>query len=274
MARDSGEVARQIGAFAARFRRYSLYNTVLILLQHPGASWVQGRRGWARLGRRVRRGARPIHIRAPALDPDCQDPTRAFRDVRVHDVADTVGPEATLAPAQFPAPAGGELAAARLVADLEAWVAGSGLRLAFTPPNAREEASTDGVWIRVRGGLDPHTRAARLAHEIAHVLLHFRPAAGRPALVEGPGGPPERRARELEAELTAFLLLAAAGLDPTAGSAAYLANWGASAGQVEAAFPRCLAAASRVLRECRRRRYRRLGPGPAAAAGRAERACA
>jgi hypothetical protein len=275
MERDRGEVARRIAAFAARFREYTFQNTLLILLQRPDASWVLGRHGWEDLGRRVRRGARPIRIRAPRLARGCRGGAAAFRDVRVWDVGDTEGPAAALEAGERPPPAGDEVAAARLVADLEAWVEGSGLRLGVTPPNAREEASTDGIWVRVRAGGNPHARAARLAHEIAHVLLHFRREPGGAVIIDGadilPGSPVE----ELEAELTAFLLLAGAGLDPTAGSACYLASWRATATRVEAAFPHCLAVASRVLRDCRRRRYRRVGPWVRdAGAGPARRACA
>lgn len=88
----------------ARFHQYSFANTVLILVQQPGASRVGGFQTWRRLGRQVRRGEHAIWILAPvtrrvdgASDADSDEPHKTlrvvatFRPVPVFDVAQTEG---------------------------------------------------------------------------------------------------------------------------------------------------------------------------------------
>src|SRR5271166_3364829 len=51
--------------FIARFRRYSLFNAMLILVQRPGALAVASRRRWQDYGRMVAADAVPIVILQP-----------------------------------------------------------------------------------------------------------------------------------------------------------------------------------------------------------------
>ena len=44
------------------FRQYSINNTILILLQEPGATYVAGKSAWKKLNRHLIRGASPIRI--------------------------------------------------------------------------------------------------------------------------------------------------------------------------------------------------------------------
>lgn len=60
-----GEEFKRYLAFAARFHRYSANNSLLILVQRPGATRVAGYRRWRELGRQVRRGEEGIRILAP-----------------------------------------------------------------------------------------------------------------------------------------------------------------------------------------------------------------
>ena len=80
----------------ARFHRYSLGNVLLIAWQCPHASHVAGFHAWKRLGRRVRKGERAIHILAPVVYREiASDPTSerlvAFKMACVFDVSQTDG---------------------------------------------------------------------------------------------------------------------------------------------------------------------------------------
>src|SRR4051812_13836836 len=83
---------------ATRFHRYSMWNTVAILVQRPDATQVAGYTLWQRLGRQVRKGERGIKILAPCTyrrDGDDNDEAarvlRGFKVVHVFDVHQTEG---------------------------------------------------------------------------------------------------------------------------------------------------------------------------------------
>lgn len=79
--------------FLARFRRYSLFNAMLIRVQRPGALAVASRQRWRGYGRTVAPDAVPIVILLP------------FGPVQfIYDVGDTQGP---------PLPAGAKWGAIR-----------------------------------------------------------------------------------------------------------------------------------------------------------------
>ncbi|MFC7741072.1 ArdC family protein [Nocardiopsis composta] len=104
----------------AWLRRYSINNTMLILLQRPDATDVRPIKEWNKAGRRVRKGERGIRILAPcryrARDDDGNPVTdddgaplyrvRTFKVVSVFDVSQTDGdplpePETGLVPAEL-----------------------------------------------------------------------------------------------------------------------------------------------------------------------------
>src|SRR5260370_5234117 len=85
-----------------RFHQYSFGNTLLILIQRPGATRVAGYRTWKTVGRQVRKGEHGIAILAPIVrrcGVEDQDETEralegrplAFRLARVFDIAQTDG---------------------------------------------------------------------------------------------------------------------------------------------------------------------------------------
>lgn len=254
--RDLGARARE---FAARFHDYSPLNRALIFFQREDATFLKGRKQWEKDGRVVRRGARPIHILAPVLKPDEQAPTTQFTSVKVFDVADTDGPPFLLPP-PVQVRMGEDLAAERL-RDLEEWVRGSGLELRYEAPfvNTLVYGATDGLTIWVTPDLSPAERLGVLAHEVAHVKLHFpRKQRGQTLLVDDPKQPPSRDEKELEAELTAFLILEFSGIDSSQGSAAYLNSWKANASKIRDHAERCFVVACSILRDCEKKRYRTL----------------
>lgn len=100
----------------SRFHHYSLNNAMLIAIQRPNATMVQGFKGWLELGRHVEKGEKQIKILAPSfkktehdkIDPVTKKPTldhkgekikekkdvlTGFRTVGVFDVSQTAGKE-------------------------------------------------------------------------------------------------------------------------------------------------------------------------------------
>jgi len=137
----------------------------------------------------------------------------------------------------------------------------AGVTVRYEAPvvNALVDGATDGLAIWARPDLGPGERLAVLAHEIAHVKLHFRrKQRGQILLVDDPKQTGSRDIKELEAELTAFLLLEFSGIDCSQGSAAYLNSWNASASKIRDHAERCFVVACSVLRACERKKYRRL----------------
>lgn len=205
-------------------------------------------------------GARAIHILAPQLKPGQKGLTGFFQTVKVCDISDTEGPPLEI-------PFTGEIVdpqerTAKLLAFLEDWVCKSGLKLEYQPPpmlNRLVWEATNGLIIWVLPDLKPAERLAVLAHEIAHMKLHFRVKdRGGELFVDLPANRPPTQVRELEAELTSFLLLEMLGIDSSRSAAAYLNSWQASAEKVQACAERCFLVACSVLRECEQKRHRKL----------------
>jgi len=255
LARDRGAEVAKIHEFARRFPAYSPRNALLIALQRPGAVLVRGRKAWEGLGHRVRKGAQSIGVFAPALEPGDTRATLGFTRREVYDAADLEGPPPAL-PALLP-PDDPGARAQTLVAGLESWIRGSGLSLVegSPRPNTHCWGATNGIAVWVLPHLEGAARAAVLAHEIAHVRLHYR--RGRGTVVRIDDGLESSRSREeLQAELTAFLLLALHGIDASQGAADYLASWKADAHAIEEEFPVAFDAAMGVAGQIKRRRFR------------------
>lgn len=261
LTRDWKQVARQVHEFASRFHDYSPFNRWLIFSQRPDATLVKGRKQWfEEHGRVVRKGARAIHILAPKLKPGQIGRTGFFQTVKVYDVSDTEGPP-------FEVPYLGQIVdqgkrAAQLLGMLENWVRRSGLELKYEPPPALNElvwGATNGIIIWIRPDLKTAERLAVLAHEIAHVKLHFRTKdRGHGLFVDFVERLRQALVQELEAELTSFLLLEMFGIDSSRSAAVYLNSWEASAEKVRARAERCFLVACSVLRECEQKRYRKV----------------
>jgi len=97
--------------FQAKFRRYSFSNVLLIYMQKPDATRVAGIRTWNSLGRRIKKGEKGIAIFAPMIKkvkeegdkdtieiseddlnkPDKSDRLFGFKAVYVFDVSQTDG---------------------------------------------------------------------------------------------------------------------------------------------------------------------------------------
>jgi hypothetical protein len=227
-----GEEFKRYLAFAARFHRYSANNSLLILVQRPGATRVAGYRRWRELGRQVRRGEAGIRILAPIFrtveDEESGEKARilcSFKVVKVFDVSQTDPvpgadplPEKPR-PAALPgcSPAAHTLAQslARLceVEGLELRESGEELDALY--PGANGLYSPGGRLILLRETLAGDQKAKSLTHELAHHLLH-RDARALET---------ERPTLEVEAEGTAYAVLSYFGVDASDYSFAYVAHW-------------------------------------------------
>lgn len=238
-----GEEFKRYLAFAARFHKYSPNNSLLILVQRPGATRVAGYRRWRELGCQVRRGEQGIRILAPIFrtveDEESGEKARilcSFKVVKVFDVSQTdpmPGAEPLPDKPRPEALRGDSQAARGLGRSLLAYCESEGV------PVSEDDAELDahapganGVYllrekhILLRSTLSADGRAKTLAHELAHHLLH-RDAEATEA---------DRPALEAEAEGTAYAVLSYFGVDASEYSFAYVARWAESKDVVRAAL--------------------------------------
>ena len=206
-------------AAQAKFHQYSLGNVLLVLAQKPDATRLAGFHTWLRLGRHVRKGEHGIRILAPMTvrkaeteEDEPQTVTR-FRVVTVFDISSTDGDPLPEHPCQT------------LTTDSErgAWLYGRLLDIARAEGISVHDAidmrgSAKGAYlphlntIILAPGLSVDHKAKTMCHELAHALLHR--TTGKP-----------RAEMEAEAEGTAFVVAAWAGLDTSRYSFGYVADW-------------------------------------------------
>lgn len=201
----------------ARFPKYSFNNCVLVALQFPDASIVQGFNAWKKFGRTVKKGEKGIGIIAPMIGRkkaeaeneigESQDKSVfGFKVVHVFDVSQTEG-DALTEFAEVSGEPGDNIEA------VEALIRSYGIELIYEAiPGGADGLSKKGT-IVVSPDLQPAARLGVLVHEFAHECMH---------------GSADRRAettktiRETEAEAVAHVVCQALGLDTLAHSADYI----------------------------------------------------
>lgn len=206
-----------------RFHQYSFGNTLLILIQRPGATRVAGYGTWKSLGRQVRKGERGITILAPIVrrlrveDDDAIEhvvagrPT-AFRIAKVFDIVQTDGEALPEVVSRLV----GDDANSRFAGLMKvAATLGYSLEICELPGERNGDCTFDLKRIRVREGLEPAQSVKTLAHELAHAILHGESDCTGLA----------RATAELEAESVAFVVCHDLGLDSSAYSFGYVATW-------------------------------------------------
>jgi len=236
------------------FWRYSAGNVLLLSSQAKQRgfrpSMVAGYREWEREGRHPLKRTRSLRILAPAMSrgysittPGSSEPTVVYRKVdipagstvlgettgrprfttaHVFDVSQTEGtplPDRShiaLTPNEAAAALQTGLTRELVTAGFTVIVSDSqrGRTGGHTNHEARE--------VVIPGWMPSTDRAAILAHEYAHAMLHGPddPLGRQYSLDTGARG-----MAEVEAEATAFLILAAHGIDSTERSSQYLAGW-------------------------------------------------
>lgn len=211
---------------ASRFRTYSFWNTLAILLQCPDATRVAGYRTWQDLGRQVRKGETGIRILAPCIrrrrhtDDDTGDTVETtrlvgFKTVAVFDVTQTDGQPLPEPPARRLEGTAPEILHHQLAAAIRA----EGFTFVLGPlpgtlgPTANGVTDYEHRTVTVRDDLSSAQRAKTTAHELAHVLLHEHEH-------------PDQQARcEVEAESIAYIVMTAHEIDAGTYSFGYVAGW-------------------------------------------------
>lgn len=263
----TGEDWQRALTFATQFRSRSFNNTLLIWAQHSAAheqgivpaampTYVAGFQQWRALGRQVMKGQPGYQILAPVTarmagrddDPESwhrlakgQKPEPGeivrsrmigVRPAYVWDISQTDGAPIPERPA-VELPAG--QAPPGLWDGLAAQVAALGYDLRLVPDTtALDGASGRTTYatrlVEIRSDLDPSGKAAVLAHELAHAMLHApghdtAPEDGTTPEPGSEGRSPHRGIREVEADSVAFMVAAAHGLDLTSSTVPYVSGW-------------------------------------------------
>lgn len=219
------------------FHHYSLNNIMLIWAQRPGATRVAGFRQWQARGRQVRKGEKAIRIFGYA--------TKKITDDQPEDEAatTTTGEDGTRRRVYFPMlpvfdisqtdPTDPEAAdpddlvqhltgedTAGVVEAVTAFLTARGWSVAHEPiPGAANGyTKTDGSRrVVIDANLAPAQAAKTALHEAAHVLLH--------ADLTGAEYAEHRGVCETEAESVAYVVAGLLGLDTSAYSIGYVAEW-------------------------------------------------
>ena len=201
----------------SRFPRYSFNNCILVALQFPSASLIQGFHAWKKIGRTVKKGEKGIGIIAPMIGRKKEDDKSksddaheksvfGFKVVHVFDVSQTEGDELPEFAEVKGDPGDNIVAVEQLIRSHE-------IELIYEViPSGADGLSKKGT-IVIAPDLEPAARLTVLVHELSHEILHFAP---------------ERRAettktiRETEAEAVAHVVCQALGLDTLDHSADYI----------------------------------------------------
>jgi len=245
----------------SNFHNYSFRNTVLIHLQRPGATQVAGFQKWKReLKRHVMKDEKGIRIFAPSpyvmkkemekLDPDTGVPLLdnngkpvveevditipAFRPVSVFDVSQTDGkPLPSLAEDLT-----GDVQ--QYDAFMDALKAVSVMPIGFEAldPDTDGECRFNSREIAIREGMSEVQTVSAAIHEMAHAELHDynveldrqEQEAEAEDLPEQDGEesapkPRKRRAEEVEAESVSYVVCQHYGIETSANSFGYIAEW-------------------------------------------------
>lgn len=212
--------------FLASFHNYSANNVMLIHSQNPEATMVAGFHDWRKKGRFVRKGEKGLMILAPLVGKVEDEKTGereskvfGFRVTTVFDVSQTdgeeipEGPRATLLASDTE---GSKELYRRLLAIAES----EGVRCFdqggeefHGRPGLRGFYRRSDKIIKLAYGLPVDQRTKTMCHELVHHLLHKDKEHGR------------RETAEIEAEGTAYAVLAHFGIEADDYSFAYIANW-------------------------------------------------
>ena len=210
--------------------RYSFGNQLLIALQCPRATYVDGFRAFLKLNRGVRRGERAIRILAPMSVrkaeaeqreadslPSGEEPTRIFfRAVPVFDVSQTDAlPGAEPVSLQPPSEPITGVSHADLLIPLERFAHELGYsvtRRTLEGP-AEGRCDTSEREIVVNDELPANAQVRVLVHELAHALgIGYREHG--------------RRRAEVIVDTVTAVVCGSVGLDTSGSSVPYIAGWG------------------------------------------------
>lgn len=211
--------------FHSQFSRYSLTNSLLIFAACPYATIIAGRKKWAELGRTIIDGVEPIMIFAPMIKKFTEEVVdeetgeivtkersrlKGFCGVDVFDVSQTEGkelPEAKSLCRDFGSST--ELLARYIE------VFGDKYKVRQEPLNAAIGGFiTSDKTITLNAAKSEEQRLKTLIHEVAHGELGHFTDGEKPTDI-----------KELEAEITAYVVSKHFGVDASDFSFGYLLSW-------------------------------------------------
>lgn len=196
----------------SKFHKYSVNNTLLILMQCPEATKVAGYRTWQKeFHRNVRKNEKAIKIFSPMIGKGINEEGEVvpvFKGYRITNVFDISQTEGRPLPEIASPLEGGNYAA--VIEKLSGCV---GCPVEYTDDLGNAFGICNYKKIRIRKGLSSSQTLKTLLHETAHFKLHF-------------GSGLSREVKEVEAESVAFVVSARLGLDTSAYSFGYVLEWG------------------------------------------------
>lgn len=224
----------------AKFPRYSVNNTMLIMMQRPDAQLCQSFTGWKQMGRYVKKGEKGISILAPApykiereqtklddkgrpvYDADGEPvkekvevTIRAFKVVKTFDLAQTDGKELpTIGPNELVGSIDGY---PKLLQALQE-ISPVPVSFELIDGGAKGYYNLENKSIVIQDGMSEVQTIKTLLHEMAHQKLHDKDTVQEAKDIT-------RNGKEVEAESVAYVVCQHYGINTSDYSFSYVAGW-------------------------------------------------
>lgn len=224
----------------AKFPRYSVNNTMLIMMQRPDAQLCQSFTGWKQMGRYVKKGEKGISILAPApykiereqtkldekgrpvFDADGEPvkekvevTIRAFKVVKTFDLSQTDGNELpTIGPSEL---VGNIEGYPKLLQALQE-ISPVPVSFELIDGDAKGFYHLEDKKIVVQDGMSEVQTIKTLLHEMAHQKLHDKDNVPEAKDIS-------RNGKEVEAESVAYVVCQHYGINTSDYSFSYVAGW-------------------------------------------------
>ena len=224
----------------AKFPRYSVNNTMLIMMQRPDAQLCQSFAGWKQMGRYVKKGEKGISILAPApykiereqtkldekgrpvFDADGEPvkekvevTIRAFKVVKTFDLSQTDGKELpTIGPSEL---VGNIEGYPKLLQALQE-ISPVPVSFELIDGDAKGFYHLEDKKIVVQDGMSEVQTIKTLLHEMAHEKLHDKDNVPEAKDIS-------RNGKEVEAESVAYVVCQHYGINTSDYSFSYVAGW-------------------------------------------------
>lgn len=224
----------------AKFPKYSVNNTMLIMMQRPDAQLCQSFTGWKQMGRYVKKGEKGISILAPApykiereqtkldekgrpvFDADGEPvkekvevTIRAFKVVKTFDLSQTDGKELpTIGPSEL---VGNIEGYPKLLQALQE-ISPVPVSFELIDGDAKGFYHLEDKKIVVQDGMSEVQTIKTLLHEMAHQKLHDKDNVPEAKDIS-------RNGKEVEAESVAYVVCQHYGINTSDYSFSYVAGW-------------------------------------------------
>ena len=224
----------------AKFPRYSVNNSLLIMMQKPDAQLCQSFTGWKQMGRYVKKGEKGISILAPApykiereqtkldekgrpvFDADGEPvkekvevTIRAFKVVKTFDLSQTDGKElSTIGPSEL---VGNIEGYPKLLQALQE-ISPVPVSFELIDGDAKGFYHLEDKKIVVQDGMSEVQTIKTLLHEMAHQKLHDKDNVPEAKDIS-------RNGKEVEAESVAYVVCQHYGINTSDYSFSYVAGW-------------------------------------------------